>query len=595
VARSSFIESDPPGADVWLREYTKTDQAWRHLGKTPIRDQPMPLGYFLFKVSKEGFETSVGGGSSFFSRNFFRLSKPGSAPEGMVLVTGAEGLGATIRHIGGEAPRLSFYIGRYEVTNREFKTFLDHGGYQKAEYWKQPFRDGNRPLSWEQATARFRDQTGRPGPSTWEAGTFPEGHDDYPVSGVSWFEAAAFAEYAGKSLPTVYHWYRAADVRMAPFIIPASNFGGKGLAKVGSHTGVSPFGAYDMAGNVKEWCWNEDSAGMRFLLGGAWSDPGYQFVDPDAQSPWDRNPANGFRLARYPQPPEEKLFATVPRRFRKYEEEKPVSDDVFDAMRRQYSYDPKELKPAIDSVDETNAYWRLERVSFDAAYAGERVPAMLFLPKNGKPPYQTVVYHPGSGANTTAFPAIDNLSRFDFIVRSGRAVMYPVYKGTYNRRYPSALDTPIKRRDATVQRVQDMRRAVEYLLTRPDIDRTRLAYCGASAGGGIAPFMLAMEPLLRAAVLHEGGLPPAATPLPEVDALNFLPRVRVPVLMLNGRFDYTFPLEISQKPYFRLLGTPAKDKRHVVYDTAHDVTLKRPEMVRESLDWLDNYLGPVKQ
>jgi pimeloyl-ACP methyl ester carboxylesterase len=77
-----------------------------------------------------------------------------------------------------------------------------------------------------------------------------------------------------------------------------------------------------------------------------------------------------------------------------------------------------------------------------------------------------------------------------------------------------------------------------------------------------------------------------------VDLLNFAPRVKVPVLMLNGRFDFIFPLASSQEPMFRLLGTPKEQKRRVVYDTGHDVP--RNELIKESLDWLDRYLGPVK-
>ena len=58
---------------------------------------------------------------------------------------------------------------------------------------------------------RFKDPTGRTGPATWEAGTYPMDRR-YPVPGVSWYEAAAFAEFAGKSLPTIYHWYTAAGM-----------------------------------------------------------------------------------------------------------------------------------------------------------------------------------------------------------------------------------------------------------------------------------------------------------------------------------------------------------------------------------------------
>ena len=103
-------------------------------------------------------------------------------------------------------------MDRYEVTNRQFKAFVDGGGYGKREYWKQPFVGTGREISWEEAQAQFRDATGRPGPASWELGSFPEGREDFPVDGVSWYEAAAYAEFAGKSLPTVYHWYRAAGI-----------------------------------------------------------------------------------------------------------------------------------------------------------------------------------------------------------------------------------------------------------------------------------------------------------------------------------------------------------------------------------------------
>jgi dienelactone hydrolase len=148
-------------------------------------------------------------------------------------------------------------------------------------------------------------------------------------------------------------------------------------------------------------------------------------------------------------------------------------------------------------------------------------------------------------------------------------------------------------KERVIKRFQDMRQSVEYLVSRDDIDASKLGYFGASWGAASAPVMVSLEERFRTAVLFEGGLYLSPAGPPESDALNFLPRVRVPVLMLNGRYDYTFPVESSQKPYFRWLGTPEKDKRHVLYDAAHDVMVNRTEVVKEVLSWLDQYLGPV--
>lgn len=108
----------------------------------------------------------------------------------------------------------------------------------------------------------------------------------------------------------------------------------------------------------------------------------------------------------------------------------------------------------------------------------------------------------------------------------------------------------------------------------------------------MAPVVLAVENRFKTAVLESGGLEFQQT-LPEADQINFVSRVRIPVLMLNGRYDHFFPVESSQVPLYRLLGTPEKDKRHIVYETGHAVP--RKDFIRETLDWLDKYLGPVKR
>jgi dienelactone hydrolase len=147
-------------------------------------------------------------------------------------------------------------------------------------------------------------------------------------------------------------------------------------------------------------------------------------------------------------------------------------------------------------------------------------------------------------------------------------------------------------RDHVIAWSKDLGRTLDYLETRKDIDSTKVAYFGVSVGateGGLLP---AVEKRIKVAILSSGGLPPKHD-LPEVDPLNFVSRVKIPILMLSGRYDDEWPLESSQLPLFRFLGTPSSDKRQVIYEGGHSV-FPRPAAVRECLDWLDKYLGPVR-
>ena len=592
-------DSVPSGAEVSYRPYRGDPSRWERLGSTPLAKVRIAKNFYLWRIAKPGFVPAwqIAPTWSIVHKIpvvlSFRLDREGSVPADMVRVTG----GNVALEIPGldQFPELviaDYLIDRHEVTNEEYRKFVDAGGYRDRKFWKQPFSRAGRTVPWEEAVKVFRDGTGRPGPMTWEAGTFPKGQEKHPVAGVSWYEAAAYAEFAGKTLPTIYHWNHAAQPQASMLISPGSNFRDGGTVAVGEEGAVSGFGTMDMAGNVKEWCWNESTEEKRFILGGGFGEPTYMFIDQDAQSPWDRRPNFGFRCVKLASAPPAAASGRIAGAFRDFSREKPVSDEVFQAYKGLYAYDNRELNSRVEATESTSE-WTHEKVSFNAAYGGERVIGHLYLPKNAAPPYAVVVYFPGSGAMSTDTFSLSAYA--DFIPKSGRALFAPIYKSTFERRDELKSDYPETTalwRDHMIEWSKDLGRSLDYLQTRREIDHDKVAYLGLSWGSALAPILLAVEGRFKAAILESGGLEHQRA-LPEADQINFVSRVRIPVLMLNGRYDHFFPVETSQLPLYRLLGTPEKDKRHVLYDSGH--APPRKEFIRETLDWLDKYLGPVKK
>ncbi|HEX2450576.1 MAG TPA: protein kinase [Gemmatimonadales bacterium] len=591
------IRSEPEGAVVHWKRYSEPEGPGILLGMTPLAAARIPFRLSRITLEKPGHHRlDVATWPGLAPRGTFVFKSDSADGEPMVRVGGGE----TDVNLPGldhlEPLRLGdFLIGRYEVTNRAYKRFVDGGGYERGELWTHRFTLEGREVGWREAIARFTDRTGRPGPAGWEGGTYPDGQADYPVTGVSWYEAAAYAAFIGAELPTIYHWSRAAFTWGGAGIVPLSNFSGRGLAPVGQHRGVGPFGTSDMAGNAREWCRNQ-SGSERYILGGGWNDQTYAFNDAYAQDPFDRSPTNGFRVAKYVSD-ENVAIAQRPlaRLFRDFTQERPVPDQVFAVYRRMYDYDRTKLNAVVDTARAETDDWIREKIAFDAAYNGERMAAYLYLPKRGKPPYQVVAFFPGSNAIHERSSSDGITTRvFDFILKSGRAVIHPIYKSTYERQDSLHSDYPDQTnfyRDHVIAWAKDMRRSIDYLETRTDIDTSKLAYYGVSWGGYLGGLMPAVEPRVKAVVLLVAGLE-FQRGLPEVEPINFLPRITVPVLMLNGQYDHYFPVETSQRPMFRLLGTPADKKRQVISEGGHFVP--RTQLVRETLDWLDRYLGPVR-
>jgi formylglycine-generating enzyme required for sulfatase activity len=197
----------------------------------------------------------------------------------------------------------AFYIDKYEVTNKRYKRFIDATGHKVP--WSQDPAAG--PYIWD-----------------WQKRMYPEGKGDDPVVLVSWEDAKAFCAWAGKSLPSEAQWEKAArgangtiypwGATWADRKPNTSESGVRQTAPVGTFKeDVSPYGVYDLAGNVSEWVeeWfapypgnpiisYEEKQKYKVLRGGSWDyahsiASGYhrQYATPQSQMT-----AIGFRCAK---------------------------------------------------------------------------------------------------------------------------------------------------------------------------------------------------------------------------------------------------------------------------------------------------------
>ncbi|MEO8561689.1 MAG: protein kinase [bacterium] len=593
--------SEPAGAIVTRAALSDTTR-WLPVGTTPTDTVRIPRNAWYYRYAKPGYRdvTVIGarlGGSYVPIPSPIPLRKVSDPDTDMVLLRGKHLVG-TLYGLESTHPvdLADFLMDAREVTNRQYKAFVDAGGYTNRALWDSTIMRDGKPLAWDAAMSLFVDRSGRPGPASWEGGAPLTDAEELPVGGVSWYEARAYARFAHKELPTVFEWNAAAIPEAARWVVPHGRYDATSPVRGGDQRTVSPRGVYDMAGNVREWVVNAGNPGSRYILGGGWSDPAYLFSEIYQQPALDRSLINGIRLVRRTAsaPDLARASAPIAGLTRDYAKVRPVDDATFRAFVALYDYDHTPLNAKVVARDSSAADWVREEIEFDVPGDSLKMVALLFLPRRVAPPFQTVVIFPASDAQILRDYHSPGMSVIDYLVRGGRAALYPIYEHTYGRG-SFGDDTPdgsIAHRDQMIRWAREMRRSIDYASTRADVDTTRFAFAGTSWGGRVAGVLLALEPRFRVAVLNVPGLSMEPS-RPEEDPVNFLPRVRIPVLMLTGKYDSIFPLELSQRPFFRLLGTPPAMKKHVIDEGGH--FLPRPMMVHEATAWLDQYLGPVQR
>jgi alpha/beta superfamily hydrolase len=222
----------------------------------------------------------------------------------------------------------------------------------------------------------------------------------------------------------------------------------------------------------------------------------------------------------------------------------------------------------------------------------------IFIPKGVTKPYQTVLYGYGSGAfmwrssqdmeNYYEFPAF-----LEWFVRSGRAVVMPVVKESFERGDQNSLTRQRSVGHAfsefIIPIVKDYRRVIDYLETRPEFDEDKLCFYGMSFGPTIGQFLTAVDNRIETNIFYAGGMIQAGRT--ESNPAHFLPRITIPTLMINGKYDANLRMDYEVKYMNELLGTPERDKKLLLFDSDH--LAPRADVVRETLIWLDTQFGPV--
>jgi formylglycine-generating enzyme required for sulfatase activity/dienelactone hydrolase len=600
------VDSVPSGAKVWRQKADAPRDEWEFLGETPLKD----VRFAAWVGSRVRFELeghhsvtvlqeALMGPDMPYGSNAYNpaiLEPLDQAPADMVRLPGFT------RELVEFSP---YYMDRYEVTNRDYAKFIAAGGYKLPQYWTEPFMRDGQEVAFEDAVAEFVDRTGRPGPASWEGSAWPSGQGEFPVSGISWYEAAAYANFTGKILPTVAHHQMA--LRMysvnSGTIALRSNFGMGGPRAVGEGRALNTFGLYDNVGNVREWCWNEMRDGNRCSFGTSWADIPYMAESATPKSPWDRSPEHGMRLARSMDSEEKLARLREPAQeaqARDFSKETPASDAEYELIKRFYAYDPLPLNAeTVESVDAE--LWRRERVEFDLP-SGERGAAYLLIPTQRQPPFATVIFWPGSDMLNRRSVDEATIDYMDFLVKSGYLVAWPVFRGTLDRDNP---DDPITSgnqaggydtfastyyRDLLANWIKELSRTIDYLDSRPDLYNGWLGFYGVSWGGFKGPIPLALEAdRFDAAVLAVAGLSAYVDYLPESDAFNFVTRVQAPTLMINGEYDAIAQRDTEGQPLYDWLGTDPEHKKMYLAPTSH--FMPREVLIRETLDWFDQYLG----
>jgi serine/threonine protein kinase/formylglycine-generating enzyme required for sulfatase activity len=283
ILEAARQNADAPGEQKALRErLVRCSEAYRKAAEKALRE-----GKLEDAMSAAGKALSLKPGDARTQEILREARNRKNTPPNMAYIPGGECDLGSAEGPDRNPPRKKvvapFYLDTREVSNADFKKFVDGGGYAKKEYWDD--------RAWD-IRNRFVNRDGEPGPKGWYKKSYPAGQADQPVTGISWYEARAYAQWAGKRLPTEDEWEKGASWNPKSgrkmtypwgddFDERRGAFGGDSTSACGSRPGdKSEYDCYDMAGNVHEWTVGKDKAGniKAVCKGGSFDTKPYEIV-----------------------------------------------------------------------------------------------------------------------------------------------------------------------------------------------------------------------------------------------------------------------------------------------------------------------------
>ena len=469
----------------------------------------------------------------------------------------------------------SFSIAVNEVSNKDFQEFVDAGGYENPSYWDFPIQIGNKIYDFNSSVKLFTDRYNKLGPANWSYGKYPSGLDNQPVTGISWFEARAFAEFKNLNLPNIFQWTYASGIPDNVFVVDQSvindsNYDSSQLREVSDENG-SYNGLNNIGGNVKEWVLNPNGNKKEkySIMGGAFNESAYTFNNYYSLSAFDRSIGNGFRLSKNLTNNQSELdYDIIPNFQRNFDELENISDEVFEVYKSQFDYN-KNLDSKTTNIDNFQDGYSAQKFEMETTYkSDESLYGYIVYSNKFKNKYDPVIVYPNAGSigtNSDEWLPESLLNQYKYLIDEGYAIIHPIYHNTFGRektiRTFWASDSE-DYKNTIIKIGQDYKRSLDYIESRNDFNFDNMSYFGYSWGSTTSNYLLAIDDRIKAAVICVGGLMLQKS-RKEVEAHYYIRRIKTPILHIIGKEDGIFGYEENYKPWKKLIGTP-KDKLKLI-------------------------------